>query len=80
MMIDDEDIARQVRYMYCCANMLKHRFYRSSRINVSSNFLCCLCAEILESAHFFREFTQSLVFKIQSGFQVRNEVQTKKIK
>ena len=29
---DDEDIARKVRYMYCCANMLKYRFYRCSRI------------------------------------------------
>ena len=29
---DDDDIARQVQYMYCCANMLKYQFYRCSRI------------------------------------------------
>ena len=27
---DDEDIARQVRSLYCYGNMLKHRFFRCS--------------------------------------------------
>ena len=29
---DDDDIARQVRYIYSCANMLKYRFFRCSRV------------------------------------------------
>ena len=48
--------------------------------NVSSKFLNSLCAEILASAHFFWEFTQSFVFKIQSTFRVQNKVKTKKKK
>ena len=39
---DDDDIARQVRYMYCCANMLKYRFYRCSRI-VKNNLFRFYC-------------------------------------
>ena len=35
-------------------------------------FFCLLCADILVCAHFLREFTQTVVSKIQSGFCVRN--------
>ena len=39
---DDDDIAKQVRYMYCRANMLKYRFYRCSRI-VKNNLFRFYC-------------------------------------
>ena len=39
---DDEDIRRQVRSLYCHANMLKNRFLKCSRI-VKNSLFCSYC-------------------------------------
>ena len=46
---DDDDIAKKVRYMYCCANMLKYRFYRGSRIVKNNLFRSLLYFALLKS-------------------------------
>ena len=38
---DGDDIARLVRYTFCCASMLKYRFYRCFRIVKSKLFRSC---------------------------------------
>ena len=40
---DDDGIARQIRYIYCCTNMLKYRSYRCSRIIKKNNLFRSYC-------------------------------------
>ena len=46
--LNDDDTARQVRYMHCCANMLSYRFFRSSRV-VKNHLLRSYCTSFYSS-------------------------------
>ena len=56
---DDDDIAKQVRYIYCCANMLKYQFYRCFRI-VKNNSFRSYCTSFYSSQLWFKYFKNAI--------------------
>ena len=63
---DDDDIARQVRYMYCCANMLKYRFYRCSRI-VKNNLFRSYCTSFY-SSQLWCKYSKNAIYRLRVAY------------
>ena len=63
---DDDDIARQVRYIYCCANMLKYRFYQCSRI-VKNNLFRSYCTSFY-SSQLWCKYSKNAIYRLRVAY------------
>ena len=63
---DDDDIARQVRYVYWCANMLKYRFFRCSWV-VKNHFFRSYCTSFYSSQLWCKYF-KSAMYRLRVAY------------
>ena len=63
---DNDDIGRQVRCMYCCANMLKHQFYRCSRI-AKNNLFRSYCTSFY-SSQLWCKYSKSAIYRLRVAY------------
>ena len=59
---DDDDIARQVR-LYCCANMLKYRFFRCYRV-VKNHLFRSYCTSFY-SSQLWCKYSKSAMYRLR---------------